>query len=111
MLVLTRKPQETIRIGDEICITIVSIEGGVAKIGIEAPTHVPVHRGEVYQRILEENRLAAHSQPGSLPAIARCWNSQRSRLAAHSAPLRAALSNCRRAAPDTRKREDLGHRD
>ena len=64
MLVLTRKPQETIRIGDDICITVVSVEGGVVKIGIEAPPHVPVHRGEVYQRILEENRIAARSAAG-----------------------------------------------
>jgi len=74
MLVLTRKPLETIRIGDEICITVVSIEGGVVKIGIEAPPPVPVHRGEVYQRILEENRIAARSLPDSLPAVARDWN-------------------------------------
>ncbi len=79
MLVLTRKSQETIRIGDEICITVVSIEGGVVRIGIEAPPHVPVHRGEVYQRILEENRIAARSLPGSLPAVARDWNSRRKR--------------------------------
>jgi carbon storage regulator len=79
MLVLTRKPKETIRIGDEICITVASIEGGVVKIGIEAPPHVPVHRGEVYQRILEENRIAARSLPGGLPAIARDWSSIRKR--------------------------------
>ena len=79
MLVLTRKPQETIRIGDDICITVVSTEGGVVKIGIEAPVHIPVHRGEVYQRILEENQLAARTQPGNLPALARCWNSMRKR--------------------------------
>ena len=86
MLVLTRKPQETIRIGDEITITVISVEGGVARIGIEAPPQIPVHRSEVYQRILEENQVAARSLPGSLPAIARCWNSMR-------------------------KREELGHRD
>jgi carbon storage regulator len=74
MLVLTRKPKETIRIGDDICITVASIEGGVVKIGIEAPPQVPVHRGEVYQRILEENRSAARSLPGNLPAVARDWN-------------------------------------
>jgi carbon storage regulator len=79
MLVLTRKPQETIRIGDDICVTVVSIEGGVVKIGIEAPPRVPVHRGEVYQRILEENRIAARSAPGSLPAVARDWNRMKKR--------------------------------
>jgi len=79
MLVLTRKPQETIRIGDEITIRVISVEGGVAKIGIEAPACIPVHRGEVYQRILEENRIAARSLPGSMPAVARDWNNMKKR--------------------------------
>jgi len=79
MLVLTRKLQETIRIGDDICVTVVSVEGGVVKIGIEAPPSVPVHRGEVYQRILEENRMAARSAPGSLPAAARNWKNIKKR--------------------------------
>ena len=85
MLVLTRKPKETIRIGDDICITVASIEGGVVKIGIEAPPHVPVHRGEVYQRILEENRNAARSLPGNLSAVARDWNrlKKREKLGPH----------------------------
>jgi carbon storage regulator len=79
MLVLTRKPQETIRIGDNICLTVVSVESGVVKIGIEAPPSIPVHRGEVYQRILEENRMAARSAPGSLPAAARDWKNMKKR--------------------------------
>ena len=75
MLVLSRKPHETIRIGNDICITVISIEGSVVKLGIAAPQPVPVHRGEVYERILEENRLAAQSRPGALPALAHYWNS------------------------------------
>jgi carbon storage regulator len=79
MLVLTRKPHETVRIGDDICVTVVSVEGGVVKLGIEAPPRIPVHRGEVYQRILEENQNAARSAPGSLPAAARDWNRMKKR--------------------------------
>ncbi len=75
MLVLSRKPHETIRIGNDIVITVISIEGGVVKLGIVAPQPVPVHRGEVYDRILEENRLAAQSRPGALPVLAQYWNS------------------------------------
>ena len=75
MLVLSRKPSETVRVGNDICITVISIEGGVVKLGITAPQPVPVHRGEVYERIQEENRLAAQSRAGALPALAQYWNS------------------------------------
>ena len=73
MLVLSRKHRETVRIGNDICVTVISIEGGVVKLGIAAPHDVPVHRGEVYKRIQEENRLAAQSRPGALPALAEYW--------------------------------------
>lgn len=48
MLVLSRKKNEQIVIGDGIVITIVDVRGDKVRIGIEAPTHVPVHRHEVY---------------------------------------------------------------
>ncbi len=59
MLVLTRKAGESIRIGRDITITIVEGDGGSVKIGIDAPKHITVHREEVYQRILKENKRAA----------------------------------------------------
>jgi carbon storage regulator len=51
MLVLTRKENEVVRINDDIAITIVKIEHGKVKIGIEAPADVAVHRQEVYGAI------------------------------------------------------------
>jgi carbon storage regulator len=48
MLVLSRKKNEQIVIGDGIVITIVDVRGDKVRIGIEAPAHVPVHRHEVY---------------------------------------------------------------
>ena len=51
MLVLTRKAGETIRIGEDIVITINSVRGGKVLLGIEAPRDVPVHREEVFERI------------------------------------------------------------
>jgi len=51
MLVLTRKTDERIRIGDDITITIVKIEPGKVRVGIEAPADVAVHRQEIYQAI------------------------------------------------------------
>ena len=51
MLVLTRKEGETIAIGNDITVTIVSIQGGQVRVGIHAPHEVEVHREEVWQRI------------------------------------------------------------
>ena len=59
MLVLTRKVDESIIIGDNIKITVVDIRGDQAKIGIEAPREISVHREEIYLEIQEENRRAA----------------------------------------------------
>ncbi|HHV94529.1 MAG TPA: carbon storage regulator CsrA [Firmicutes bacterium] len=61
MLVLTRKVDESIIIGDNIKITVVEIRGDQAKIGIEAPREISVHREEVYREIQAENRRAAVS--------------------------------------------------
>ena len=57
MLVFTRKKNETIRIGDNIVITLVG-SGDRVKIGIDAPKDMPVHRGEVYESIKLENSRA-----------------------------------------------------
>ena len=54
MLVLTRKKEESIRIGDDIVLTIVEIRGDKVRIGIDAPQQVPVHRQEVYDAIQRE---------------------------------------------------------
>lgn len=61
MLILTRKPIETLVIGDDIKITILGVKGTQVRIGIEAPKDVAVHREEIYQRILAENSIATAS--------------------------------------------------
>ena len=53
MLILTRKSGERIRIGDDVTITVLRVESGQVRIGIEAPREVPVHREEIYQKIGE----------------------------------------------------------
>jgi carbon storage regulator CsrA len=50
MLVLTRKQQDTIQIGEEIVVTVVKIKGNVVRLGIDAPREIRVVRGEVEQR-------------------------------------------------------------
>jgi carbon storage regulator len=59
MLVLTRKNGESIKIGDEIEITIISSKNDQVKIGIHAPTNVEVFRKEIYEQILTENQKAS----------------------------------------------------
>ena len=62
MLVLSRQRDESIFIGDHIKITVVDIRGDKVRLGIEAPTEIPVHRQEVYEAIqLEHQRAVAGS--------------------------------------------------
>lgn len=60
MLVLTRKAGEKVQIGDDITILIMDIKGKQVRLGIDAPSHVKVHREEIYQRIQEENIQASN---------------------------------------------------
>ena len=60
MLVLSRQKDQTIMIGDDIEITVVDIRGDKVRLGINAPTPIPVHRKEVYEAIQRENRAAAN---------------------------------------------------
>jgi carbon storage regulator CsrA len=54
-------------IGDDIMITVVELCGDRVRIGIAAPSDVPVHRQEVYELIQRENMQAAHSSPAAEP--------------------------------------------
>ena len=58
MLVLSRKRDESIIIGDNVVVTVVDIRGDKVRLGIEAPKEVPVHRREVYDAIQRENQRA-----------------------------------------------------
>ena len=59
MLVLSRKLEESIMIGDKIEIKVISVQGETVKLGITAPRTIPVHRKEVYEEIERENVRAA----------------------------------------------------
>lgn len=58
MLVLTRKHNQSIMIGSNIEIMVVEIRGDQVKIGIKAPKNVSIYRSEIYEEIMNENRLA-----------------------------------------------------
>lgn len=57
MLVLTRNANESLRIGDDVKVVILSVKGNQVRIGIEAPKGVAVHREEIYQRIKAERNM------------------------------------------------------
>ncbi|UTI63413.1 carbon storage regulator CsrA [Paraconexibacter antarcticus] len=64
MLVLTRKSNQSIMIGDDIEVSVLSIMGEKVRIGIQAPRDVPVFRKEVYLEIQEERGGVGHSVSG-----------------------------------------------
>jgi carbon storage regulator len=72
MLVLSRKRNESIIIGDDITITVVDIRGDKVRLGVEAPIEISVHRQEVYEAIRREARQTENRQrlvrEGGLPA-------------------------------------------
>lgn len=78
MLVVTRKRNEAIIIGDAIEVRVLRIGRDGVRLGVTAPPHVPVHRTEIYRLICEENRAAAEGAviPGDLA----------DRLRRHAAP-------------------------
>jgi len=68
MLVLTRKLNQSIKIGDDIEITVVEVHGDQVRLGIAAPRSVTVHRREVWEQVqLENKRAAAGGDPPLLP--------------------------------------------
>ncbi len=64
MLVLTRKDNESLLIGDDIEITVLGVTGNQVRIGINAPKNIDVHREEVYRRI--ETQKSSHNPTLSL---------------------------------------------
>lgn len=76
MLILARRTNESIVIGDDIEVSVVDIKGDQVKLGIKAPRQVKVYRREVFEAILEENRKAAETATPELPSLDDYLNEQ-----------------------------------
>jgi carbon storage regulator len=76
MLILTRKKDESIMINDNIEITLIEIEDGKVKLGINAPKEIKIHRKEIYDIIVEENKAALKSQT-SLDQLKKMMNAKK----------------------------------
>ena len=71
MLVLSRRPQESFRIGHDVVITVLEVSGDKVRIGIDAPAHVQVHRQEVYLEVQRANEEAASASPTAAADLAK----------------------------------------
>jgi carbon storage regulator len=69
VLILSRKSGESIVIDGRIHVKVVRVDGETVKIGIEAPSEVPVHRREVYEEIQRSNQQALTRQSAELPKL------------------------------------------
>jgi len=61
MLVLQRKEGQRIIIGGAVAVTVLEVQNGRVKLGVEGPPEVPIHREEVFRRIQQENARAARA--------------------------------------------------
>jgi carbon storage regulator len=72
MLILTRRVGETLKIGEDVDVTVLGVKGNQIRVGIKAPKNVAVHREEIYERIRRE--AAAAKQRESARAAAEVTN-------------------------------------
>jgi len=71
VLVLSRRPGESVIIGHEVVVTVLEVRGDVVRLGIQAPRHVQVHREEVFRELQAANRAAASPSDDAVDALTR----------------------------------------
>jgi len=69
MLILTRKKDEAIRLGEDIRIVLVQIKGGQVRLGIECPSTMRVLREELYEAVRQQNLQALSSDPSQIQSL------------------------------------------
>ena len=67
MLILSRRPGESVKVGDEVTVTVLGVKGGQVRLGFSAPPYVAVHREEVYERIKSETTTRISEEEPPLP--------------------------------------------
>lgn len=77
MLILTRRPGESIHLGDNIKITVLSAKGKQIKLGLEVPGDMPVYREELYRKVKEQNRMALPKSDQDLLAVTKLWRKEK----------------------------------
>lgn len=73
MLILTRKPGESLYLGENIKITVLGMQGKQVKLGLDVPREMTVYREEVYERVIEENRRALATKNEDFLVAADLW--------------------------------------
>jgi carbon storage regulator len=73
MLILSRRPGESVHVGDDIKITILSIKGQQIKLGLDVPEHMPVYREEIYLKVQTQNTSALELDNNDLMMAAALW--------------------------------------
>lgn len=71
MLVLTRRPGESVVIGNDVVVTVLEVRGDQVRVGVSAPRSVQVHREEVHRQIQQENAAAVASAGDAARVLSR----------------------------------------
>ena len=77
MLILSRRPGESLHLGDNIKIIVLSVKGKQIKLGLEVPEDTPVYRDELYRQVKEQNRLALQVSEQDLKRVAGIWKKKK----------------------------------
>lgn len=77
MLILTRRLGESLYVGEDIKVTVLSVQGKQVRLGLEVPSQTTVYREEVYLRVREQNRLALETLDDDFWAATQLWNDKK----------------------------------
>ena len=77
VLILTRKVGESIMLGDQVRVVVVDVKGHQVRIGVDAPREMKVYRGEIFDKIQEENNRASRVDAKELKNVANLWSRMR----------------------------------